>query len=138
MKRNNVDLSKRFFDPSVTDRERAVFEGGIALATISHQFTGVPVNKDKKILRILEEAIESTIELQPYKSNIKVKIDPKKIAIKKEKSPTLFAYKTLKNEYMDVKAKSTYGKVTAHLRMRYIPEIDYTLMYIERICTTHK
>ena len=133
MKRNNVDLSKKFFDPSVTDRERAVFEGGIALATISHQFTGVPINKDKKVLKILEDAIETTIKLQPYKSDIKVKIDPEKIAIKVKKSSTLFAYKTLKNEYMDVKVKSTYGKVTAHLRMRYIPEIDYTLMYIEKI-----
>lgn len=131
MKENIIDLSKKYFDSSVTDRERAVFEGGIALATISHQFTGIPVNKDRKVLRILEKAIEETVKLQPFKSNIKVKIDPGKINIKSKNS--LFAYKTLKGEYMDVKVRSTYGGAKALLRMRYIPELDYTLMYIEKI-----
>ncbi len=131
MKKNMVDPSRKFFDPTITDRERAIFEGGIALATISHQFTGIPVNKDRKILKTLETAIEETVKLQPYKSNIKVKIDPHKIHIK-SKNPH-FAYKTLKGEYMDIKVKTIYGKAKAYFRMRYLPELDYTLMYIERI-----
>ncbi len=126
-----MDETKKYFDPKVTDRERAIFEGGIALGTIYHQFVGVPIAPDKHTVRVLEEAMEKTIKLQPFKTDVKVKIDIKRL--QKKVKRRLYGYETLKGEYLNVRVKTTYGKAKAILRMRYIPKLNYTLMYIEKV-----
>lgn len=39
----NYDKTKRYFPKNISKRERGIFECGIALVTIYHAFTGVPV-----------------------------------------------------------------------------------------------
>ena len=56
-----------------TERERCVFETGIKLATIYHQYVGTPFNA--KSVSSLEEAISRSIEVQPYVVSAEVKID---------------------------------------------------------------
>jgi hypothetical protein len=121
---------RKYFDKSVTDRERAVFEGGIALGAIYHQFTGMPVFKDKDLIRALEEAISKSMRLQPYRESVEVKINAD--MIKGEKSHA-YDYETLKGKHLDVIVKTRYGNAKATVRMKYIPEIDFTLMYIEKL-----
>jgi hypothetical protein len=121
---------RKYFDKSVTDRERAVFEGGIALGAIYHQFTGMPVFKDKDLIRALEEAISKSMRLQPYRESVEVKINAD--MIKGEKSHA-YDYETLKGKHLDVTVKTKYGNAKATVRMKYIPEIDFTLMYIEKL-----
>jgi hypothetical protein len=121
---------RKYFDKSVTDRERAVFEGGIALGAIYHQFTGMPVFKDKDLIRALEEAISKSMRLQPYRESVEVKINAD--MIKGEKSHA-YDYETLKGKHLDVTVKTRYGNAKATVRMKYIPEIDFTLMYIEKL-----
>ncbi|MEM3437979.1 MAG: dihydroneopterin aldolase family protein [Nitrososphaerales archaeon] len=121
---------KKYFDKSVTDRERAIFEGGIALGAIYHQFVGIPIIKDKAVIKALERAISKSMKLQPYRESVEVRINID--MIKGEKSHA-YDYEILKGKHLDVKVKTKYGNSRATVRMRYIPEVDFTLMYIEKL-----
>lgn len=124
------EVVRRYFDKSVSDRERAIFEGAIALGAIYHQFIGIPVCKNEDVIRTLEEAISKTMKLQPYRESVEVTIDAD--MLKGEKNHA-YDYETLKGKHLDVRVKTKYGDAKATLRMRYIPEIDFTLMYIEKL-----
>ncbi|MCP8317672.1 MAG: hypothetical protein H3Z51_12565 [archaeon] len=69
------EVVRRYFDKSVTNRERVIFEGAIALGAIYHQFIGIPICKDEDIIRTLEETISRTMKLQPYRESVEVRID---------------------------------------------------------------
>ncbi|MGB9659273.1 MAG: dihydroneopterin aldolase family protein [Nitrososphaerales archaeon] len=128
--RSIEEVVRKYFDKSVTDRERAIFEGGIALGAIYHQFTGIPTSKDRDVIKALEEAISKSMKLQPYRESVKVKIDADTIKAGKSHA---YDYETLKGRHLDVRVKTRYGNAKATVRMRYIPEIDFTLMYIEKL-----
>ncbi|MFQ5710703.1 MAG: dihydroneopterin aldolase family protein [Candidatus Geothermarchaeales archaeon] len=121
---------RKYFDESVTDRERAIFEGAITLGAVYHQFVGTPVCRDEGVVRALERAMSESMELQPHKEDVEVKIDFE--ALRSEKRHP-YDYETLKGRHMDVRVVSRYGRAKATLRMRYVPEMDYTLMYVERV-----
>ena len=123
------DPAKPYFYQGLTDRERAVFEGAIALATIYHQFVGTPVSRSRKVIRSLERAIERSILLQPFKEKVEVKIDPKRA--RNGKGP--YAYFSLTGEMLEVKVVAKYGKARAYVAMRFIPELGYPLMYVEKV-----
>lgn len=124
------EVANRYFAKDVTDRERAIFEGAIALSAVYHQFVGTPISKDEKVFRALEEAISRSIGLQPYKESVEVKINTNRIKSQKKHA---FDYETLKGEHLDVRVTSRYRTARAILRMRYIPELRYMLMYVEKI-----
>jgi len=121
---------KRYFDKSVTDRERAIFEGAIALGAIYHQFIGIPISTDVDVIKTLEETIKKTMQLQPYRESVEVKLNAEKIKGRKDNP---YDYETLKGKHLDVKVKTRYGSAEATVRMRYLSEIDFTLMYIEKL-----
>jgi hypothetical protein len=125
------DPAKKYFDPKVTDRERAIFEGGIALGAIYHQFIGIPITPNKKIVGLIEKTIKEAMRLQPYKKDVQVKININKLRKPAKNMP--YSYETLKGEHLDVTVKTCYGKAKATLRMRYIPKLKYTLMYVEKV-----
>jgi len=56
------ELAANYFNCS--ERERAVFEAGIKLGTIYHQFVGTPVAAAN--VEILERAIEDGVRVQPF------------------------------------------------------------------------
>ena len=124
------DQAKKYFDESVSDRERAIFEGGIALGAIQHQFTGIPISRDPKIIEALEKAIRLTMELQPFKEQIEVKIRKEQI---KGSKKHLYDYDMLKDSALEVRVTSKYRKAKAVVAMRYIPELDYNLMFVEKV-----
>lgn len=123
----NSDPSAKYFSPKVTPRDRAVFEAGIALGMVIHQFTGVPVKNDAQA-RLLEKVIENSVKAQPFKTDAKVKI-----AVSKHREDDPFDYETVKARNMDVSIEVTYMGVKVRARLRYVPELDYNLAYIEDI-----
>lgn len=125
--RSEADPAKKFFDESVTDRERAIFEAGIALAMIYHQFVGLPISRET--IPVVEKAIEGAALLQPFRESVEVRIDPE--LVKSKAHP--YGYGILTGRMLDVKVIVRYGRARAIARMRYVPELDYTLMYIERV-----
>ena len=112
---------------SCTERERAVFESGIKMATIYHQFVGTPVNK--KSVAGLEKAISQAIEVQPYVYSAKVKIDRSVFPTGKDR----YSYISLTGEMMDAVVKIRLDRYEVTAEMRYDYELMYPLMYISSI-----
>lgn len=126
---NTEDPARSHFYRGMTDRERAIFEGAIGLASIYHQFIGTPVSGDKATVKALEEAIRRTTLLQPYKEDVRVKIKIHKEYGKRH----AYDYGSLQPRDLDVKLVTRYGRARATSRMKYIPELDYVLMYVESV-----
>lgn len=127
--------ARRYFDATVTDRERAIFEGAITLGALYHQFVGTPVSDDRRVLRALETAISRTMGLQPYKEQVKVRIDRKQL---KRKRVGRYFYEALKGKHLQATVTTRYGDARAVLKVRYVPALDFNLMYIHKIETAKK
>lgn len=110
-----------------TERERCVFETGIKLATIYHQYVGTPFNASS--VESLENAISKSIEVQPYVVSAAVKIDRSVIPDEKDE----YSYLSLTGNMIDAVVKVSLGNVTVTAEMRYDPELDYPLMYVSKI-----
>jgi len=123
------DRARKFFDAKMTDRERAIFEGAVGLASIYHQFVGTPVSKDERSLHAVEEAIKLSTLLQPYKKEVRAKLS---IAEDRRKRHA-YDYRSLEGRDFDVALVTEYGSCRVTSRMKYIPELDYTLMFVEKI-----
>jgi hypothetical protein len=109
---------------NISQRERAIFEGAITMGALFHQFIGAPVSEESA--KVLERAIKESMELQPCIDSVEVKIDFGDSGLENE-----YAYVSLTGEMLDVKVVSTYQGVGAVIRMRYVEELNYPLMYVE-------
>ena len=127
------DKAKKFFPKDFSDRDRAIFETGIALASAYHQFLGIPIVKDRKQLRALERAIENAMKVQPYRKEARVKIIEDEVKGEKKDE---YDYELLKGRHLDVSVVVEYGRYKVWGRMKYLKKIDYTLMYVEKIEST--
>jgi hypothetical protein len=112
---------------NLTPRERAIFEGAITMGALFHQFIGTPVNN--KTVKSLERAIEESMELQPCIKKVEVKIDREML----DEALNEYQYLSLTEDMLDVKVVSEYGGVRIVVRMRYVEELHYPLMYVESV-----
>jgi dihydroneopterin aldolase len=113
---------------TITDRDNALFEAGIKLGALYHQFTGSPVNLDT--VSSLEQAIQESISVQPYVKEISVKIDRDML---KSKLSSEFGYSELQGPMLKVRITVKYGSVKVIVGMEYNTELNYPLMKIEEI-----
>lgn len=124
------DPARRFFAKDLTDRERAVFEAGIALGMAFHQFVGIPIAGRKLELRTLERAIENAICNQPFKERARVRIK----LVKRKGSRGVYSYGILLPSMMDIEVDVKYGKAYVKACMKTFKELKgYPLMYISQI-----
>lgn len=121
-----MGVDEKYFS-NITKRERAIFEGGISMGALFHQFIGTPVNKDSKAG--LEKAMEESLNLQPTIDNVEVKIRFDKL----EEAMTEFDYTSLTGDMLDVRIHTKVDDVTAVIRIEFIEELNYPLMYVEKI-----
>ncbi|MGC9517237.1 MAG: dihydroneopterin aldolase family protein [Methanomicrobiales archaeon] len=120
------DVEKRFFE-NLSNRERTIFEGAITMGALFHQFIGTPVslsNADE-----LERSIENSMKLQPCIKKVEVEIDREIL----EESKSEFDYLSLSGDMLEVKVFSEYADSKAVIKMRYIEELKYPLMYVESL-----
>jgi hypothetical protein len=108
-------------------RERALFEAGIKMGTIYHQFVGMPLDQDS--IESLEDAIERGVLVQPYVESVKVRIDRSIFGPKRDE----YSYRSLTGEMLDVVLVIKIEDVTVKAEMRYDPVLNYPLMYISDI-----
>ena len=101
------------------------------MGAIFHQFIGTPIKNDPKILAALEKSIELTMSCQPYIEKVEVKILPHDL----KSGAHIYDYYNLNEKNLVLKVISKYGKVRVHFGMKYIPELEFPLMYIEKIET---
>jgi hypothetical protein len=121
-----MDVEKEFFS-NINSRERAIFEGAISMGALFHQFIGTPVNKDT--VDDLQIAMESSLSLQPAIRKVEVKIDLAKL----NKEMSGFDYTSLTGNMLDVKIHSKVNNTLAIVRMKFLNELNYPLMFIEHI-----
>jgi len=121
-----MDVEKEFFS-NISSRERAIFEGAISMGALFHQFVGTPISEES--VPSLETAIEKSLLLQPAIEKVDVNIDLAKL--KDEMSD--FGYVSLSGDMLDVKIHSKIDDVLAIVRMKFIEELNYPLMFIEDI-----
>ena len=127
MSNNN---EKIYFSPDITDGERASFEAGIKLGALYHILSGIPVSKNENILKSLEEGIEAAISCQPYVKSIKIRLDRNKIMGNKS---TEFDYDEVSGKVISAELLLEYKSVTVLAKVDWIEELQYPLMYIEKI-----
>lgn len=121
-----MDDEKKYFK-NISHRERAIFEGAITMGALFHQFDGTPVNL--KTVESLERAIGEAMELQPCIDKVEVNINRQML----ENIENEFQYVTLNGNMMDMRIFSNYEGKNAIIRMEYIEELDYPLMYVEKV-----
>jgi hypothetical protein len=110
-----------------TPRERAVFEAGIKLAAVYHQFIGTPVSISN--VDSLEKAIEEGVKVQPFVEGVNVRIRRESLRRKRNE----YDYQSLTGEMLDVTVTIRIDDIKVVGRMRYIDEIKYPLMYVQEI-----
>lgn len=117
------DPAEQYF--KLTDRERAIFEAGIKLGTIYHQYVGVPINLSN--LSSLENAIRESVKVQPFVTDANVQID--RDLVKKRQG--VYKYITLSGDMLNVSITIKYNDEEVIARLRYVEDMDYPLMYID-------
>jgi dihydroneopterin aldolase len=117
---------KKYFQ-NITPRERAIFEGAITMGALFHQFVGTPVSLESA--NSLENAMKESLELQPCIMSVNVQINRDTL----EEAENEYQYISLTGEMLDVRVVSEYEEVEVVVRMHYIKELNYPLMYIEKI-----
>lgn len=125
-KGDKMDVDKKFFS-NITSRERAIFEGAISMGALFHQFVGTPVNNQTK--KSLEDAMRNSLNLQPAIEDVEVNIDFTRL----EDAMSEFDYTSLTGDMLDVKIHTKVDDVKAVIRIRFIEELNYPLMYVEDI-----
>ncbi len=121
-----TDVNEKYFH-NISSRERAIFEGAISMGALFHQFIGAPVSL--KNAELLEKSIQSSLELQPCIKRVEVKISPDKLS----EMNTEFDYVSLSGDMLDVRIYSEFDGKLALIRMEYLEDLRYPLMYVERI-----
>ncbi len=112
----------------VNDRDKAVFEAGIKLGALYHQFIGTPISKDTA--ESMERTIEDSIILQPYVRSISVSIDREMVA--KRENPK-FGYCELEGRMLHVSLQVRYKSTIAYAELAYDEENDYPMMSVKKI-----
>ena len=119
--------AKEEYFSNISNRERAIFEGAISMGALFHQFVGTPFNKTN--IASLEKAMEESFALQPCIEKVEVSIDLDRL----DKAMTEFEYTSLSGDMLDVKIYSKVDDVLAVIRIKFIEELNYPLMFVEEI-----
>ena len=111
----------------VTRREALMFEAGIKLGGVFHQYLGIPLSRGTAPQ--LARAIERAVGLQPYVRAVTVRLRPERGG---PLGPGRFAYRYLTAEMLDVVLTLADGPVTVTARLAYRPDLRYPLMRVVR------
>lgn len=112
----------------INERDIAVFEAGIKLGALYHQFVGTPISSET--VDALERTIEDSIALQPHIRSVSVSIDRQ--MVEKKQNPK-FKYCELEGKMLHVSLQILYKNTIAHAELAYDEVRDYPLMSIKKI-----
>ena len=104
----------------ISDHDQAIFEAGIKLGALYHQWVGTPVSRDSA--GTLETAIKAAHIQQPFVENISVTLD------KELMNPNIFGYSELSGLMFSVTLKTRVNKVTCTVQLS--PENGYPMMKV--------
>jgi hypothetical protein len=104
----------------IPDREQAIFEAGIKLGALYHQWVGTPISPNSAAS--VETAIEQAVILQPFVEEITVRLDRTLM------TPNAFGYSELSGLMVDVDIVTRVG--FTYCRARLFQQDGYPLMQI--------
>jgi Uncharacterized protein conserved in archaea len=113
---------------SFSDRDHALFEAGIKLGALYHQFIGTPLSLSG--IGSLEKAIENSIRAQPYVLDISVKINENDVRAQLNES---FRYTELKGAMLTVRTVILYGSAKVFASLEFDEKLNYPLMKIDKV-----
>lgn len=108
------------------DRDRALFEAGIKMGTLYHQFVGMPVSCSS--VSGLENAMAEAIKVQPYVEDAVVRIDRGRIP----GSGDEYSYTSLTGDMIDAVITVRVGSSEVVAEIRYDEDLAYPLMYVSK------
>lgn len=91
-----------------------------------HQYVGMPLTR--ATAGDLERAIESATRVQPLVEDVRVRIDRKRL---RPRGP--YRYASLSEEMLQAEVTIHVGRARATAVLRYVPELDYPLMYLKDV-----
>ncbi len=103
-----------------SNREQAIFEAGIKLGALYHQWVGTPISQESA--GSVEKAIEKSVILQPFVEEITVRLD-RSLMMK-----NLFGYSELSGLMFDAELVTRVG--FTYCRARLAPQQGYPLMQV--------
>lgn len=112
----------------INERDIAVFEAGIKLGALYHQFVGTPISPET--VDGLERIIENSIALQPHVRSVSVSIDRE--MVEKKLNPE-FRYCELEGRMLNVSLQILYKNTIAHAELVYDEKKEYPLMSLKKI-----
>ncbi|MCX9013476.1 MAG: dihydroneopterin aldolase family protein [Candidatus Methanoperedens sp.] len=112
----------------VNERDVALFEAGIKLGALYHQFVGTPVSLET--IDGLERIIEDSIGVQPYVRSVSVSIDREMVG---KKLNGRFGYGELEGRMLNVSLEVLYGNTKVNVGLAYDAGNDYPMMSIKKI-----
>lgn len=122
-----VDTRPRIHRATLSRREALLFEAGVKLGGVFHQYLGTPVSA--RTAGPLARAIEDAVGLQPFVRSVRVRITPARGGAT-GRGP--FAYRYLTGEMLDVTVVLGDGPARVVARLRHRPDLRYPLMSVER------
>jgi dihydroneopterin aldolase len=118
---------------ALTSREALLFEAGIKLGGIFHQYLGIPVSP--KTANALARSIEAAVALQPFVERVQVRIRPAKGGAA---GRGRFGYRYITAEMIDARVTLSDGATRVVARLSYRPDLRYPLMHVESAKSTRR
>ena len=110
-----------------SDRDRALFEAGIKMGTLYHQFVGMPVSSLS--VADLEAAMAQAIMVQPYVESAEVSIVRDSIPPEGDE----YSYTSLTGDMIDAVIRIRIGGSAVTAEIRYDKDLRYPLMYVSDV-----
>jgi dihydroneopterin aldolase len=111
----------------LTEREALLFEAGVKLGGVFHQYLGIPVSP--RTAPGLARAIADAVSLQPYVASVSVRVRPERGA---PLGSGRFAYRYLTPEMLDVRVRLRDGRHEVVARLEHRADLRYPLMSVDR------
>lgn len=120
--------SPRIHRTPLSRREALLFEAGVKLGGVFHQYLGIPISRGTApgIARMIERAVG----LQPYVVEVRAAIDPSRGG---RLGTGRFAYRYLTPEMVDVAVRLRDGPEEVEARLRHRADLRYPLMSVVRV-----
>jgi hypothetical protein len=113
---------------NLTEREALLFEAGIKLGGIFHQYLGIPITS--QTAQGLRRSIEAAVELQPFVTRAIIRIRPGRGG---PVGRGRFAYRYLTPEMLDATVILRNGRTEVVARLAHRPNLHYPLMNVARV-----
>jgi dihydroneopterin aldolase len=112
----------------LTSREALLFEAGIKLGGIFHQYLGIPVSP--RTAGALARSVEAAVALQPFVERVRVRIVP---ALGGRVGNGRFGYRYVTAEMIDARVTLRHRATRVVARLSYRADLRYPLMRVESV-----